>query len=80
MILGLRQIKIKELPTWIKVLKNSPDIETKEDMLAELILIDDLLELQACKSLLTRKRGLKDQLEARIGLELGYKPVNINVK
>jgi hypothetical protein len=80
MILGLRQIKIKELPTWIKVLKNSPDIETKEDMLAELILIDDLLEFQACKSLLTRKRGLKDQLEARIGLELGYKPANMNVK
>ena len=47
-------------------------------MLAELNLIDDLLTLQKSQSLLTRKRGLKTMLEARIGKELGHKVPNLN--
>ncbi len=67
---GFTIIKTSELPTWIKVLKNSDDMETKEDMLAELELIDDLLVLQKTQSLLNKKRGLKTMLMARIGKEL----------
>lgn len=77
---GFSQISIKELPTWIKVLKDSPDIKTKEDMFFELALIDDLLVLQKSKSLLNRKTKLKTQLEARIGYELGHKTNNQNIK
>lgn len=75
-----RQIQIRELPTWVKVMKNSPDIKTTEDMLNELTLIDDLLTLQASKALLNRKKGLGQLLEARIGKELGYTTPNLNRK
>lgn len=74
------QISIRELPTWIKVLKKDPNMKTAEDMLKELTLIDDLLVLQKSKSLLTRKRGLKDQLEARIAKELGFTTPNLSVR
>lgn len=77
---GFIQISIRELPTWIKVLKKDPNIKTAEDMLKELTLIDDLLVLQKSKSLLTRKRGLKDQLEARIAKELGFTTPNLSVR
>jgi len=75
---GFRQIALRELPTWVNVLKASPDIETKEDMLAELTLIDDLLIIQKSQSLLRRKKNLKQQLEDRISFELGH--INHNSK
>ena len=50
------------------------------EMLKELTLIDNLLTLQKTYSLMTRKRGLKDMLEARIGKELGHKFINLNTK
>jgi len=71
--MAFNQISIRELPTWVKVLKTSEDIKTNMDMLAELTLIDDLLVLMKSKSLLNRKRNLKQQLEGRIGQELGHK-------
>lgn len=49
-------------------------------LLAELNLIDDLLTLQKAQSLLNRKRNLKAQLEARIGLELGHNVPNLNAR
>jgi len=73
------QIALRELPTWINVLRED-GITDKEEMLRELNLIDDLLTLQKSQSLMNRKRNLKSQLEARIGMELGHKPVNLNSK
>jgi len=76
---AFNEIKIRELPSWIRVLQKD-NVETKEDMLTELQLVDDLLTLQASKSLLKRKKGLKQMLEARIDKELGYKYQNLNIK
>jgi len=70
-------IELRELPVWIRVFRKQ-GITDKETMLAELNLIDDLLTLQKSQSLLTRKRGLKTMLEARIGKELGHKVPNLN--
>ena len=78
--MSFNSISIRELPTWVKVLKNSPDIKTKEDMLSDLQLIDDLLTLQKAQSLLNRKKNLKKQLEARIAMELGHPLININTR
>ena len=78
---SFRQISIRELPTWVKVLQQEPDaITDKFELLAELNLIDDLLTLQKAQSLLNRKRNLKAQLEARIGLELGHNVPNLNAR
>ena len=78
---SFRQISIRELPTWVKVLQQDPDaITDKFELLAELNLIDDLLTLQKSQSLLNRKRNLKAQLEARIGLELGHNVPNLNAR
>jgi len=77
-MIGFRQIATRELPTWIDVFK--ADGMKKDEMLSELELIDDLLVLLKSKSLLNRKKNLKTQLEARIGLELGHKPVNLNIR
>lgn len=65
-------ISILELPTWVKVLKASEDINTPLEMLQELTLIDDLLVIMKSQSLLRRKRGLKEQLDLRIAYELGF--------
>jgi hypothetical protein len=73
---AFQQIALRELPTWVNVLK--ADGASKEEMLADLELIDDLLVLQKSKSLLNRKKNLKAQLEARIGLSLGHKPASLN--
>jgi hypothetical protein len=78
---SFRNISIRELPTWVKVLQQEPDaITDKFELLAELNLIDDLLTLQKSQSLLNRKRNLKTQLEARIGLELGHNVPNLNAR
>jgi hypothetical protein len=78
---SFRNISIRELPTWVKVLQQEPDaITDKFELLAELNLIDDLLTLQKSQSLLNRKRNLKAQLEARIGLELGHNVPNLNAR
>jgi hypothetical protein len=78
--MAFSQIAIRELPTWIKVLR-SQGITNKEEILKELTLIDDLLTLQKSpQSLLNRKRNLKSQLEARIGMELGHRTKNLNIK
>lgn len=76
---AFKQIQIRELPTWVNVLKEN-GIFDKVEMLAELNLIDDLLTLQKSQSLLNKKRNLKAQLEARIGLELGHNVPNLNVR
>jgi hypothetical protein len=77
---SFNQIQIRELPTWMKVFKNE-GITDKMEILADLNLIDDLLTLQKSQSLLNRKRNLKAQLEARIGMELGYeRNINLNSK
>ena len=78
--MGFNSISIRELPTWVKVLRNCEDNNTKEDMLSELQLIDDLLTLQKAQSLLNRKKNLKKQLEARIAMELGHPLININIR
>lgn len=71
-------ISLRELPTWVKVLQE--DTNDKEEILKDLELIDDLLTLMKEQSLLTRKRNLKTQLEARIGKSLGHKTPNLNRK
>jgi hypothetical protein len=86
-VLGLGMIKNDELPVWIHVLSNDltdsdgnvrPGTTDPEKIMKELRLINDLLTLQKCKSLLTRKRGLKDILEARIAQEIGLPTGNMN--
>jgi len=75
--MSFQQISIRELPTWIKVFQ-AEGITDKMEILADLNLIDDLLTIQKSQSLLTRKRNLKAQLEARIAHELGHKTPNLN--
>ena len=76
--MGFNQINIRELPSWVKVFKKEGDINA-EQILQELTLIDDLLMLQKSQSLLNRKKGLKNQLEARIGQDLQHRlPNNLN--
>ena len=77
-MIGFKQIATRELPTWVEVFKAHG--MSKEEMLSDLELIDDLLVLMKSKSLLNRKKNLKTQLEARIGLELGHKPQNLNTR
>lgn len=67
---GFANILIRDLPIWVKVFREE-GITTPEEMLQELTLVDDLLTLQKSQSLLKRKHRLKDQLEDRIGVELG---------
>ncbi len=70
-------IRLHELPVWLKVFKQ--DGSTAKEAAADLRLIDDLLTLQKSKSLLSRKKGLKEILDARIGYEVGdtkFKNVN----
>jgi hypothetical protein len=69
-------IELRELPTWVDVLRQQG--KTPEEMLADLTLIDDLLVLQKTQSLLLRKKSLKTQIDARIGVELGYQAINLN--
>lgn len=69
---------MKELPVWVRILRE--EALSKEEMLTELELIDDLLSLVKAKSLLNRKKNLRTQLEARIGMNLGHKPTNLNIK
>lgn len=73
------QIQIRELPTWMKVFRMN-GVTEPEEILADLTLIDDLLVLQKSQSLLSRKKSLKQQLEARIGYELGHGVKNLNRK
>lgn len=68
---GFRQIAIRELPTWVKVYRES-GVTDPAEILQDLTLIDDLLTLQKSQSLLNRKRNLKAQLEARIDYDLGF--------
>ena len=78
---SFRQISIRELPAWVKVLQQEPNaITDKAELLAELNLIDDLLTLQKAQSLLNQKKNLKAQLEARIRLELGHNFLNLNIR
>lgn len=70
---GFANIPIRDLPIWVKVFKQD-GITSSEEVQQELALIDDLLTLMKSQSLLNRKRRLRDQLEDRIGAELGLKP------
>ncbi len=74
---GFANIPIRDLPIWVKVFKQD-GITSAEQIQQELTLIDDLLTLQKSQSLLKRKRRLRDQLEDRIGAELGLKPTYHN--
>lgn len=74
-----KQIAIRELPTWIKTLQLD-GVSSKTELLNELNLIDDLLTLQKSKSLLNRKKNLRQQLEARISVELGHRTQQLNRK
>lgn len=76
--MGFSQIEVRELPTWVKVLKR--ESLNASEMLNELTLIDDLLVLQKSQSLLNRNKGLKNQLEARIGKDLKHQLPNLNRK
>lgn len=69
---GFANIPIRDLPIWVRVFKQD-GITSAEEIQTELTLIDDLLTLQKSQSLLKRKRRLKDQLEDRIGAELGLR-------
>lgn len=86
-VLGFRVINNDELPVWIRVLSNDfvnkegenvPGTKDPEQLMSQLTLIDDLLVLQKSQSLLTRKRRLKDILEARIAKEIGLPTGNMN--
>lgn len=88
-VLGLQMISNDELKVWLTVLRTDcrdhetgellrPAMTDPEEILRELNLINELLILQKTQSLLTRKRGLKDMLEARIAKELGFKFKNLN--
>ncbi len=70
--MGFKIISIREIPTWIKVLKADPEVKTNLDILQELTLIDDLLYIEKSFALLRKKKGLRDLLETRIGYELGH--------
>lgn len=70
---GFANIPIRDLPIWVKVFKKD-GITSAEMIEKELTIIDDLLTLRKSQSLLNRKRRLRDQLEDRIGAELGLKP------
>lgn len=65
-------ISLKELPTWVKVLKAEIPTPQPIEMLQDLTLIDDLLTTMKSQSLLKKKRGLKEQLERRIEYDLGF--------
>lgn len=69
---GFANIPIRDLPIWVRVFKED-GITSAEEIQKELTLIDDLLTLQKSQSLLKRKSRLKDQLEDRIGAELGLR-------
>ena len=63
------QIKLRELPTWVKVLKK--ENLTPEQMLEDLELIDRLLIIQKSKSLMNRKSNFKNQIDKLLSLHLG---------
>lgn len=67
---GFANIPLRDLPIWVRVFKKE-GITSAEEIQKELTLIDDLLTLRKCRSLLNRKRGLRDLLEDRIGVEIG---------
>jgi len=89
-VLGLVMITNEELGVWLNVLTHdtapddegnfSPAITDPLEIMDWLNLIDDLLILQKSKCLLTRKKGLKDIIDARISKGLGLPYKNMNIK
>lgn len=90
-VLGLGMITNDELKVWLKVLQSDcfdketgellrPGMTDPEEILRELNLINELLILQKTKMLLTRKKGLKDMIDARLDKECGFKFKNQNVR
>jgi len=89
-VLGLGMITNEELGVWLEVLTHdtTPDEDGKfrpamtdpAKIMDRLTLINELLILQKSKLLLTRKRGLKDMLDARLSKECGFSVKNMNVK
>ncbi len=71
-------ISIRELTTWMRVMKESGN--TAKQITDDLFLIDDLLGIQKTHMLLIRKKGLKTQIENRIGVEVGDVPKDMNRK
>lgn len=74
----------RDIPLWVDVLNKAfeqehPEIEvTAGEVFKEMRLIDDLLVLQKSQCLLTRKKGLKTIMDARISKELGLPYGNMN--
>lgn len=73
--MSFTMIKPVELSLWVKIYHDD-GYEDPAEILKEIKLIDHLLILQKTKALLNRKRGLRDLLGARIGIELGHKNPN----
>jgi hypothetical protein len=70
-----------ELACWVEVFAEENPEVTPEEIMSELTLINRLLVMQKNFVLLTRKRGLKTELDQIIGHHLGFKKeVNMNTK
>lgn len=88
-ILGFTNISDKEAVMFIegmiseRINEETGDLKpalTKEEALDDITLIDNLLSVQRTYNLLSRKRGLKNQLSAVIGNHIGVSDINLNVK
>lgn len=67
-IFGTTIMNAKDIMIFVKANKNG---FTAKEITDDIKLIDDLLVLQKCQSLLRRKRNLKTQIDQRLGLEIG---------
>jgi len=89
-VLGLGMITNEELGVWVDVLTHDttpnkdgefrPAMTDPGAILNRITLINELLILQKTKMLLTRKKGLKDMIDARIAKECGFKFQNQNIR
>ena len=77
----LSMMNKSEISCFVKVLaEERPDI-TPEEVLSELTLINRLLMMQKNYVLMSRKRGLRTELDQVIGHHLGIKKeINLNTK
>lgn len=67
-LFGTTIMNAKDIMIFVKA--NKKEFTAKE-ITDDIKLIDDLLVLQKCQSLLRRKRNLKTQIDQRLGLEIG---------
>jgi hypothetical protein len=67
-IFGTKIMNAKDIMIFIKANKKD---STAKELTADIKLIDDLLMLQKSKSLLNKKRNLKQQIDHRLNIEVG---------